>query len=68
MRYGSGEPTDNAVRFYEWFTEGDKKGEWLKKLQYGVFGVGDRRYGHFNKVGIVVDGKLEEMGMFNSLK
>ncbi|KAM0001802.1 putative NADPH--hemoprotein reductase [Helianthus debilis subsp. tardiflorus] len=60
--YGSGEPTDNAVRFYEWFTEGDKKGEWLKKLQYGVFGVGDRRYGHFNKVGIVVDGKLEEMG------
>ncbi|OIV96604.1 hypothetical protein TanjilG_28461 [Lupinus angustifolius] len=50
--YGDGEPTDNAARFYKWFTEGkDERGTWLQPLTYGIFGLG-----------IVIDGDLTEQG------
>jgi len=68
--YGEGEPTDDAVDFWEMitsespeFSEGipieDKP---LSSLRYVVFALGNKTYEHFNAVGRMVDKKLTEFG------
>ncbi|XP_018914300.2 NADPH--cytochrome P450 reductase isoform X1 [Bemisia tabaci] len=57
--YGEGDPTDNAMDFYEWLQNGDAN---LAGLNYAVFGLGNKTYEHYNEVGIYVDRRLEELG------
>jgi len=56
--YGEGDPTDNAMEFYDWI-QGDVD---LSGLNYAVFGLGNKTYEHYNKVAIYVDKRLEELG------
>ncbi|KAL6552645.1 MFS transporter multidrug-resistance type transporter [Orobanche hederae] len=39
-----------------------ERGDWLRKLQYGVFGLGNRQYEHFNKIATEVDKLVAEQG------
>ncbi|CAG9771588.1 unnamed protein product [Ceutorhynchus assimilis] len=57
--YGEGDPTDNAMEFYEWLQNGDAD---LTGLNYTVFGLGNKTYEHYNEVAIYVDKRLEELG------
>jgi NADPH-ferrihemoprotein reductase len=68
--YGEGEPTDNAVEFYEFigsedisFSEGgsidDKP---LTKLNYVTFGLGNNTYEHYNSMVRNVDKYLTRLG------
>jgi len=57
--YGEGDPTDNAVDFNEKLTN---DGMELSGMKYAVFGLGNKTYEHFNKMGKFVDTKLEELG------
>ncbi|XP_073943950.1 cytochrome P450 reductase isoform X1 [Choristoneura fumiferana] len=57
--YGEGDPTDNAMEFYEWLKNGDPD---LTGLNYAVFGLGNKTYEHYNAVAIYLDKKLEELG------
>lgn len=57
--YGEGDPTDNAMEFYEWLQNGDPD---LSGLHYAVFGLGNKTYEHYNEVGKYVDKRLDELG------
>ncbi|KAG8422602.1 hypothetical protein J3459_010237 [Metarhizium acridum] len=65
--YGEGEPTDNAVEFYEFitgedvsFSEGSEPA--LQNLNYGRFGLGNNTYEHYNSMVRNVDKALQKLG------
>ncbi|KKY27488.1 putative nadph cytochrome p450 reductase [Phaeomoniella chlamydospora] len=66
--YGEGEPTDNAVDFYE-FINGDEPTfsessdeKPLSKLHYVGFGLGNNTYEHYNAMIRRVDSALTKLG------
>ncbi|KAI9306955.1 NADPH-dependent cytochrome P450 oxidoreductase [Cunninghamella echinulata] len=65
--YGEGEPTDNAVDFWEQFItdespEFSEGGERLENLRYLIFGLGNKTYEHYNAVARILDKKLTALG------
>lgn len=63
--YGEGEPTDNAVQFYEFLTGDDVEfsdGSNLENLKYVIFGLGNSTYEHYNFIGRTLDKKLQALG------
>lgn len=67
--YGEGEPTDNAVDFYEFISaeepsfSGEGGGEKpLENLKYVAFGLGNNTYEHYNSMVRNVNKALEKLG------
>ncbi len=61
--YGEGEPTDNAAVFMKWLVnaDGSVAKDFLNKVKFSVFGLGNRQYEHFNKTGKMTDEHLEKL-------
>ncbi|KFH68951.1 hypothetical protein MVEG_05753 [Podila verticillata NRRL 6337] len=71
--YGEGEPTDNAVEFWEHLVTGEDLPEFsagnyqdperpLSNLHFVMFGLGNKTYEHYNSVCRKVDEKLTNLG------
>lgn len=57
--YGEGEPTDNAVEFFNWL-EGDA--DQIANVKYTVFGLGNSTYEFYNAMGAKLDERFEALG------
>ncbi|KAF7187504.1 NADPH--cytochrome P450 reductase [Pseudocercospora fuligena] len=67
--YGEGEPTDNAVEFYEFihgdepsFSEKSAEEQPLSNMKYVAFGLGNNTYEHYNSMVREVDKSLTKLG------
>lgn len=68
--YGEGEPTDNAVEFYEFISSDDVSfsdglgadDKPLASLKYVTFGLGNNTYEHYNSMVRNVDKSLTKLG------
>ncbi|KKA31130.1 hypothetical protein TD95_000592 [Thielaviopsis punctulata] len=63
--YGEGEPTDNAVDFFEFIKDDAvefSEGSTLDNLNYAAFGLGNNTYEHYNLMVRAVDKHLQALG------
>ncbi|KAI8372096.1 hypothetical protein BD560DRAFT_369315 [Blakeslea trispora] len=63
--YGEGEPTDNAVDFWDLVTEEEpqfSEADRLENLRYVAFGLGNKTYEHYNEVIRKIDHRLSALG------
>lgn len=66
--YGEGEPTDNAKEFWKWLCEDlEESNAPLKELKFGVFGLGNKTYEHYNWMSRNVNKKLEKFGAISMI-
>lgn len=56
--YGEGEPTDNAVEFYNYLDEATES----LSFKFSVFGLGNSTYEFYNAMGKKADERLESLG------
>eukprot|EP00927_Polykrikos_kofoidii_P034774 TRINITY_DN29425_c0_g1_i1.p1 TRINITY_DN29425_c0_g1~~TRINITY_DN29425_c0_g1_i1.p1 ORF type:complete len:867 (-),score=145.29 TRINITY_DN29425_c0_g1_i1:147-2747(-) len=59
---GEGEPTDNAIGFHNWMLDPQTAGDVLKGVSFTVFGLADRNYANFDRMGELTDGCMERLG------
>lgn len=57
--YGEGEPTDNAVEFFNWL---ENDADQMSNLNFTVFALGNSTYEFYNAMGAKLNDKLEELG------
>lgn len=48
--YGNGEPTDNAVEFFNWMKDLSDDNTYFRNTKYSIMGLGSSEYVHFNKI------------------
>lgn len=57
--YGEGEPTDNAIEFFNFL---DNEADTLSTLRFSVFGLGNSTYEFYNAIGKKTNERLQELG------
>jgi len=60
--FGEGEPTDNAIKFFDWLTNEDREDGLFTGVNFAVFALGNRQYEHFCAVGRKVFKRLRQLG------
>lgn len=63
--YGEGDPTDNAVDFWDLVTEEEpsfSEGSELNNLNYIIFGLGNKTYEQYNAVCRRINKRLQQLG------
>ncbi|CAD8077780.1 unnamed protein product [Paramecium primaurelia] len=63
--HGEGDPTDNAKKFISWLQEPQLS---LKDFNFTVFGLGNRQYEHYNKIGKLTNNLLEKQNAIRCYK